>query len=92
MPTLILTSSQVTEQRAGRASHRELESTQQVIAVTDINDATTKLQNALTPLVGSGTASTHATAFNARQSAALNPSKHVMSLGGNTGMTAVYKP
>ena len=92
MTSLILVNTQVTETTANHVNHRELESTTQVVPCTSLSDATTKLQTALTAIVGSGTATTHANAFNARQTAALNPSKHAMNLGAGAGMTARYIP
>ncbi len=93
MPTLRLVSTQVTEVRAdGRMSHAELPGTEQIITVTDQADAATKLQTALTPLVGAGTAATHAAAYTARQNAVSGPSKHVVVTSGKSGLSAIYRP
>lgn len=92
MTSMILVNTQVTEVTAGHVNHRELEGTLQVVPCTSLADATTKLQTALTAIVGSGTATTHANAFSARQTATLAPSKHAMNLGGGAGMTATFIP
>lgn len=92
MSSLILVNTQVTEVTATHSNHRELDSTTQVVACTSLADATAKLQTALTAIVGSTTATAHANAFSARQTAALNPSKHTMNLGAGAGMTARFVP
>lgn len=93
MPTLVLTTAQITESRQdGRMAHREFPETAQTIACTNVADAATKLQTALTPLVGGTTAATHATAFTARVTGPVAASRHVMSTGAGSALTAVYRP
>lgn len=93
MPSLRLISTHVTETRLdGRMTHAEIPGTEQIIAVTDVSDAATKLQTALTGLVGSGPASTHATAFTARQNATPAAPKHVVPTTGKSGLSATYRP
>jgi hypothetical protein len=93
MPSITIVSTQITDQRSdGRMGHQEFPETSQTIACTDVNDAATKLQTALTPLVGGSLAATHANAFTARTGAALRPSKHVVATGGGKGVTALYHP
>jgi len=93
MPSLRLVDTQVTEVRAdGRTSHAELPGTERIVSVTDVNDAATKLQTALTPAVGGSTATTHANGFKARQSSVSGPSAHVVATVGKSGLSATYRP
>ena len=91
MPTLVLYNSTVQAITATHTDHRVL-GDPQLIACTSVADATTKLQTALAPLVGSGNATTHANAFNARQTANSALSTHVMNFGNGQGATATYRP
>lgn len=92
MPSITLVSTYISEQRANRTAHVEIDGTQQTLSCTSVADAAAKLTTALTPLVGGGTAATHATAFTARQNGFYAPSKHVINLGAGQGMTATYHP
>jgi hypothetical protein len=91
MPTLTIYNTRVTAQSAKYASQQEY-GDPQIIACVSVADATTKLQTALTAIVGSGPAATHATAFSTRQSTYLALSKHVMDFGSSIGATAKYTP
>lgn len=91
MPTLILYNSTVQEITGKGVNHTTV-GDPQLIACTSVADATTKLQTALTPLVGSGPAATHATNFQARQTSGQGTSKHVMNFGNAQGATATYRP
>jgi hypothetical protein len=91
MPTLTIYNTRITAQSATYNANQEV-GDPTVISCTSIADATTKLQTALTPLVGGTTATTHANAFSARQTGYSVPSKHTMNFGGGVGATATYKP
>jgi hypothetical protein len=91
MPTLVLINTIVQEITASHTNHAGV-GNPQYIACTSVADATTKLQTALTPLVGSGNASTHATAFSTRQAGNPALTTHAMLFGNGQGAVATYKP
>lgn len=91
MPTLVLYNSTVQEITAKGTNHA-IVGDPQLIACTSVADATTKLQTALTPLVGGGNATTHANAFSARVTGNASLTTHNMTFANAQGAVAVYKP
>lgn len=91
MPTLVLYNTRIVAQTPAYTAHQTI-GDPQLIACTSVADATTKLQTALGSTPGAANASTHAAAFQARQTGNTALVTHAMNFGGSVGAQATYRP